>query len=404
MNFSAPVSLALLHDLRVRPLPWAERGVLHHLSLLAGLSEDGATVHIDQRPGEADFAAWARALGDEGARLVGRLVEMGLLLIVPDGLRVVFAARSAPTPQPSPASPMDWQGKPSESPAAQRARDDRSWFRRRIKQFARVPDGMSWETWLETTDGLAHLASREITHAGYRDWVTPSVTPLGHARDHDRSHPPGHTPVTPPGHTPLARASESQIPPSCQGNPEEKRGAQTREGHTPVTPPGHTPVTPGGHTPRSHPPGHALDALRAASAGHATLTGATALEIEAGEILARHALTDADLARAEGAFADPSAWWPRGKNPAPRHVTLNDLAGFRGEQGYEWRALAALVAHLRQRKAARRPTQPAAPETPVAPPPPPPPRATLADAQRARAAIFAAKTAPLAPVETPDVR
>ena len=78
--------------------------------------------------------------------------------------------------------------------------------------------------------------------------VTPrdptGVTPQGHTG--------GHT----PGSHPLAGASESQIPPSFQGNSEsreEKKGIQTREGHAGVTPQGHTPGSHGGSHPRVTP-------------------------------------------------------------------------------------------------------------------------------------------------------
>lgn len=394
MSLSAPVSLALLHDLRVRPLTWAERGVLHHLSLLAGLSPDGATVPIDHRAGEADVAAWTRALGAEGAQLVGRLVEMGLLARCPEGLRVAFvahaAAQAAVESDSWDGGPFEWQGKPSASPVAQRARNDRALFGKRVKGWGHIPPGVTWEQWVVTAEGEAFVVARESVprFAGYRAWVTPR----GNAGNTQ-----GVTPgVTPQGNTPLARASDSQNSPSFQGESEKKRGTQTREGTAGVTPQGNT----GGNTTRVTPPASALDALRDASAGHATLTGATALEREAAEVLSRHTLTETDLARAAAAFADPSAWWPRGKNPAPKHVTLNDLAGFCGERGYEWRALAALVAHLRQRKAVRR-FPPVAPAEPPVAPPLPPPRATSADARRALAAIKT-PSAPPPPLETPD--
>lgn len=396
MNLSAPVSLALLHDLRVRPLSWAERGVLHHLSLLAGLASDGATVPIDHRAGEADVAAWTRALGAEGAQLVGRLVEMALLVRCPEGLRVAFVAHTA-TQVPVESDrwdggPFEWQGKPSASPVAQRARNDRTRFQQRSKGWGHIPPGITWEQWVATDEGEAFVVARESVprFAGYRAWVTPRGTAGNTQRV-----TPG---VTPQGNTPLARASESQNSPSFQGESEEKKGIQTREGTAGVTPQGNAP----GNTPGVTPNSAALDALRDAAAGHATLTGATALEREAAELLTRHALTAADLARATAAFADPSAWWPRGKNPAPRHVTLNDLAGFRGEQGYEWRALAALVAFLRHRKRPKPQSPTAASEAPEAPLPPAR-RATSADARRALAAITSkTPSAPPPPMETRD--
>jgi hypothetical protein len=116
-------------------------------------------------------------------------------------------------------------------------------------------------------------------------------------------------------------------------------------------------------------------ALRDAVGGNATLTGASSIEVELSRLLERHALSADEIVRAGRAFEEPAAWWPKGKNPAPRHVTLNDLAGFRGDDGFEWRALAALVAHVRTQK---KPVAVAAPARPKRAPLVP-----LTDAQKA---------------------
>lgn len=351
-----PVSLALLHDLRVRPLSWAERGVLHHLSLLAGVAPDGVTVHIDRKVGEAEVSAWARALGVEASAIIGRLIEVGLLVPCDVGVRVTLAARDSarasglPAQHSVPPPPMQPAGKPSESPAAARARQDRSLFGRRMKQWSTVPAGITWESWIATEEGRAHVVVREATHPGYAARVTPlgGVTSQGHT--------PGSHRVTPLGHTP----SLSPQTPHSLGKTEEE---ESKEGHTgshPVTPSGG--VTQPGHTQGSHGVA-SLDALRAAASGYASLNGAAALEQQLGEVLGRHALSTDEITAAGRAFAEPARWWPKGKNPAPRHVTLNDLAGFRGESGYEWRALAALVSHVRSLPRAA--PLPAAPSKPA---------------------------------------
>ncbi len=331
-----PVSLALLHDLRMRSLSWAERGVLHHLSLVAGVSPDGATVHLDRRAGEAEVASWSRALGADGAAIVGRLVELGLLSTCHEGLRLVLVARPAPVASAPRAAAEEWQGKPSDSPAAERARNDRKKFKARVSPFSRVPADLSWEAWLATDEGEAFLAKRAEQFHGYGEWAvphtgtTPSVPPTGTATE-GGTYRPGTAPVPPPSlppHTPLSFPEKK-----------EEEGGGTASGGTAQN--GGTGTAP------QVPP---LVALRDAVGGRATLTGALAIEVELSRLLERHALTPDEIKRAGAAFEDPSAWWPRGKNSAPRHVTLNDLAGFRGDDGYEWRALAALVAHVRASK------------------------------------------------------
>ncbi len=389
-----PVSLALLYDLRVRRLSWAERGVLHHLSLIAGVSPDGRTVPVERRPGEADVSAWEQTFGVDGARIIGDLVTRGLLSVCAEGLRVALAARdgapagAAPhASAPRPAADGR-RGKPSESPVAQRARNDRACFKARAKGlWARTPEGLTWEQWVATEEGGRFVAEREADFPGYRGWVTPHGNAVPNA-----GNAPG---VTPPGNAPTYVSKN----PSSPGE-EKKEEGNGVTGNAPrvtpqVTPPGNTPpVTPPGNAPRVTP----LDLLRDAAAGRATLTGAATLEREFAEVLARHGLKGDEVSRAGSAFEEPAAWWPKGKNPAPAHVTLNDLAGFRGEAGYEWRPLAALVAHVRSqaRRAAAR-----ARARPAAPPPPPPPAARAGEAA-ARAAARSLIADPQRPKETAD--
>lgn len=304
----APVTLSLVYDLRVRALTWAERGVLHYIYLLAGASDDGRTVAVEQRVGEAQVASWERALGRDGAAAVGHLVELGFLESTPAGLTVTKPARQQPTSAPGvmvgtlggeerPEGAVAWKGKPSESPEAGRVRQDRSLFARRMKQWASVPAGVAWETWLASPEGAAHLAAREDTHPGYGARVT----------------------------------------------------RVTQQGHTP----GSHRVTPAG--------GVTLDALRDAAGSNATLAGATSLESELSALLVKLALTGSEVKAVGAALADTSAWWPAGKIAPPPHASLRDLAGYRTDGAYEWGPLLALVGHVRgqakvRASEARRPT------------------------------------------------
>jgi hypothetical protein len=103
------------------------------------------TVEIEKRHGEADVSAWTRALGAEGATILGKLVEDRFFEIVPQGLRVTILSKAAQAPQEpgrvrGPAAPSSRTVKPSETPAGRRERNDRADFdARRGATFARVP-------------------------------------------------------------------------------------------------------------------------------------------------------------------------------------------------------------------------------------------------------------------------
>jgi hypothetical protein len=74
------------------------------------------------------------------------------------------------------------------------------------------------------------------------------------------------------------------------------------------------------------------------------------MEREANATLARITppLSSDEIEDMGAALANPSAWWPPGKKSAPKHVTLRDLAGWRGDDGaHDWTPLVALVAHVR---------------------------------------------------------
>ena len=98
-----------------------------------------------------------------------------------------------------------------------------------------------------------------------------------------------------------------------------------------------------------------LDDLRTATGARATLVGTLAEERGLADMLARLSPTP-DEVRAMGVALGASAsWWPQGKTPAPKHVTLRALSGFRGADGQpEWGPLAGLVAHVRAKGVAQR--------------------------------------------------
>lgn len=107
--------------------------------------------------------------------------------------------------------------------------------------------------------------------------------------------------------------------------------------------------TPSSHGPATTATGRSLlDAFRDATGSRATLVGNMAEERGLADMLARLAPTAAEVMAMGVALGEVAAWWPQGKRPAPKHVTLRDLAGFRGKDGSpEWGPLSALVAHVR---------------------------------------------------------
>ena len=113
--------------------------------------------------------------------------------------------------------------------------------------------------------------------------------------------------------------------------------------------------TPSAHGPATTPTGRSmLDAFRDAAGGRATLVGNMSEERGLADMLARLAPSAAEVVAMGAALADSAAWWPPGKKAAPKHVTLRDLAGWKGADGSpEWAPLSALIAHIRAEAAAR---------------------------------------------------
>lgn len=380
------VSLAILYDTRVRPLTWAERGVLFWLSAIAATTEDGATVPFPIRAGEAPAAAWKRALGDDAAGCIGRLIEGGLLRQVDEGVRIVLTATQpppavpygvgqgvcAPTPQTATQSRT---GKPSDSAAAVRVRHDRSAFKARSKGWSRVPTGVSWETWVSSTEGCAFVASREAEFPGYASRVTLTMgasSPPGDAG--------GDAPLSPP-HTPSLSPEKKEE--------ERERARKTEGGVTPrVTRGGDA----GGDAPRVTPPTRSLGedllaALLAAAKGNLIASPSPTAMLAAGKALVAMDVTDAEIPAMGAALADASVWWPeKPKRKTPGPVSLKELEGYRDAAGSpEWGPLQALVGRARgQIKRAAREAQ--------RPPPPPSEPATPAD-YRTREQVIALRPA-----------
>lgn len=334
-----PVTFALLHDLRVRGLSWAERGVLFHLYLLAAASTDEKTIAVEVRAGEAVVASWERALGKDGGAAVGRLVDVGFVVTCPEGLRITIPARETAAKgregagamvatlggEERPQGAVAWQGKPSTSPIAMRARNDRALFKARAKGMWKLIDpALSWEEWVATPDGAAFLAEREREHPGYTRWVTPQGN-AGNAQGNT----PGNAPLLPP-HTPLSSPKN-----------EEKTQNGRAKGNTPK---GNAGNTPGGVT---------LDDLRDAARGVADLIG-PAYERSVARVLSQAALMPAEVDAFVAALARPSAWWPADLKAAPSRVTLADLASFRSAAAdgtHDCKPLLALIAHVRAKAA-----------------------------------------------------
>ena len=333
----AQVPLALLSNPRVRDLPPSAELTLFRLYLHAALcSSTRDTIPL---PRGVAYAQAVRTLVGEHVDRMDALVSAGLVAYEADALRLTLTPSTPHDAQPSraeaPAEAPTPAGKPSDTPAAERARNDRKKFTRRLSPFAHVADGVVWESWIATPEGAAFVSERESTFRGYRERAVPTAVPNAGTAPRYR---PGTAPVPPPG-----TALPSHTLPS--GNAENKREEEDARG-TAVPPPG----TGTGTAQGTAPTPSILSGLQAAAKG-ATLTGALAMEREANATLARITppLTADEIEDMGAALANPFAWWPPGKKAAPKHITLRDLAGWRGDDGaHDWTPLMALVAHARE--------------------------------------------------------
>lgn len=122
-------------------------------------------------------------------------------------------------------------------------------------------------------------------------------------------------------------------------------------------------LIPSAHGPATTPTSRSLlDAFREA-AKNATLVGNMSEERGLADMLARLAPSAAEVVAMGAALGDAAAWWPPGKRAAPKHITLRDLAGWKGADGSpEWAPLSALVGHVRAKGAPSRAQRPADPE------------------------------------------
>jgi len=336
MLLYAQVPLALLSNPRVRDLPPSAELTLFRLYLHAALCS--TTRDVIPLPRGVAYAHAVRSLVGEHIDRMDALVSAGLVVYEADALRLTLTTATPMNAPPSrvedPAEAPAHIGKPSDSPAAERARNDRKKFKRRLSPFAHVAAGVVWEAWIATAEGAAFVSERDSEFRGYRERAVPAAVPNAGTAPRYR---PGTAPVPPQG-----TALPSHTLPS--ENTEEERGEEGARG-TAVPPPGTGTSTAQGTAPTPS----ILSGLQAAAKG-ATLTGALAVEREANATLARVTppLSADEIEEMGAALANPSAWWPASKNGPPKHVTLRDLAGWRGDDGaHEWAPLFALVAHAR---------------------------------------------------------
>lgn len=345
-----PVAMLLLYDMRVRGLSWAERGVLQTLYLAAAVAPDRQTVSLSGLAGEAPPATWKRALGADGADAVGRLAALGLLEVVPEGLRAtlqapVAEALSDPARRPPRAAATDAEASPQGPRAPARAEHNlREAFRRHKLKTAEER-----RAWLDTAAGQRVLTSNGldlavaleiVARTGVnpgrftpRTAVTPAVTAITHG-NHAGSH-----------------GDHAHGNHAAHG---DRRGVTADEAFDPLT------------------------ALQDAGAPHADLMGGGEVESGAAAFLVRARVQPAEVPLLAQALARPAAWWPKSSRETPRRVTLSDLAGFHSAEGYEFKPLSLLIAYVRA--GAKK-----APRGPEREPPPKPAPLDPAAAARIRA-------------------
>lgn len=387
----AQVTVALLYDLRVRGLSWAERGVLFDLYLRAAVSADGVTVALPLLAGEAPVAGWKRALGPDGAEAAGRCVQLGLLESVPEGLRATLQGavhRRAAAVPPSALQGPDGD-EPAAAPAA-RARGAGDPVHALRLAFTRHGLRTAEErgAWLATDPGARTLKRLNLTTEEALDVVARtgvnggrfgSRTAVSHGAIARQSRGDLDNAATVLSHGDIAAVSPlpPHTPPSEKDK--EKEGVDARApaiSHGDIAAVSHGDIETAARqsraavsSARDHraaPHADPLSELQRAAAPHADLMGGGDLEMGASALLIRLRITPAEIPAMALALSRPTSWWPSGGRAAPARATLGDLAGWHTADGYEFKPLSALVAHVRG--AARRvPAAPAAPPAPVVP-------------------------------------
>ena len=355
-----PVPLWLSLDGGVRSLPAPARVALYELAVNGG----GARCGDD--PSEALDGLCAGAGASLGAMLARRVVAVEggrLRLVAPDGAAPARAATEAPTHSGA-------EGEPAEDRAS-------------VKRLAALWSKGGVEThearlsWIDSPAGVRFLAREGRDKAWALDRADRSHG-VNSGRFGRRQPPTStvSTPSTPDTADGVSHGVNSPLPPTpplSENNEERSEIGARAHGVNPVNlggvnsvnPTASTPSTP---TPSAHGPATTptsrslLDAFREA-AKNATLVGNMSEERGLADMLARLAPSSAEVVAMGAALGDAAAWWPPGKRAAPKHITLRDLAGWKGADGSpEWAPLSALVGHVRAKGAPSRAQRPADPE------------------------------------------
>ena len=349
----APVPLWLSLDGGVRSLPAPARVALYELAVNGG----GARCGDD--PSEALDGLCAGAGASLGAMLARRVVAVEggrLRLVAPDGAAPARAATEAPTPPGTDAPKADDRAASNRLGAL--------WS----KAGCRTPETRA--AWVDSAAGVAFLAREGRDRA----WAVERANLANSARQHAANSSP--TPPTVGGQLDANPSPTTPLPPTppLSEKNEDRRESGAREGdanlanredansanlgaNSSPTP------TPSAHGPATTPTSRSLlDAFREA-AKNATLVGNMSEERGLADMLARLAPSAAEVVAMGAALGDAAAWWPPGKKAAPKHITLRDLAGWRGADGSpEWAPLSALVGYVRAKGAPARAQRPADPE------------------------------------------
>jgi hypothetical protein len=346
-----PVPLWLSLDGGVRSLPAPARVALYELAVNGG----GARCGDD--PSEALDGLCAGAGASLGAMLARKVVAVEggrLRLVAPDGATPARAAAETPPPCA--------EGEPAEDRAS-------------VKRLAALWSKGGVEThgarlsWIDSPAGVRFLAREGRDRAWALDRADRSHG-VNSGR-FGRRQPPtsaASTPSTPDTVDGVNHGVNSPLPPTpplSENNEERSEIGARAHGVNPVnlsgvnsaSPTASTPSTsstPSAHGPATTPASRSLlDAFRDAAGSRATLVGNMSEERGLADMLARLAPSAAEVTAMGAALADAAAWWPPGKRVAPKHITLRDLAGWKGADGSpEWAPLSALVGHVRAKGAA----------------------------------------------------
>ena len=163
MTWWVPFPFDFLADPRVKVLSLAARGVLASLIVQARGGDRVPYVNHHDAVGTVAVIALREGAPADAQAAVGAEVDAlrrADLLSWDDTareLRLHLTAAAPPRARPAEptTSPRATRTKPSDDPARSTLRTHQFYFRKRLRQWRDVPEGVTWEAWFATPEGQA---------------------------------------------------------------------------------------------------------------------------------------------------------------------------------------------------------------------------------------------------------